>query len=52
VHPVSGDFDGNTADDLAIVDESTGRWFIRKVSGAVIANDVNWGWPGVQAIGR
>jgi hypothetical protein len=52
VRPVSGDFDGDGADDLAIFDEATGRWFIQALDGTQIAWDANWGWPGVQPIGR
>jgi hypothetical protein len=47
---VNGDFDGDGIDDLAIFDDNTGRWFIRKVSGDVIGWDVNWGWPGVTPL--
>jgi hypothetical protein len=52
VRPVSGDFDGDGKDDLAIFDENTGRWFIRALAGPTIAWETYWGWPGVQPIGK
>ncbi len=50
VEPVSGDYDGDGIDDLAVFDQATGRWFIRSVAGATIAWEVFWGWPGVRPV--
>jgi len=38
--------------DLAIFDQGNGRWFVRSAAGTTIGWDINWGWPGVQSIGK
>ena len=47
-----GGYDGAGSSDLAIFDVGSGRWFIREVSGKILGWNINWGWPGVQAVGR
>jgi len=47
---VRNDFDGDRESDLAVLDQSTGRWFARTVGGAQLAYSVNWGWAGVEAV--
>ena len=44
------DYSGERVSDLAVFDENTGRWFVRKVAGDVVAWDINWGWPGVTPV--
>ncbi len=50
VDPVSGDYDGDNKADLAVFDQNTGRWFIRKLSGEILAWSIFWGWPGVKPV--
>ncbi|MBI3986816.1 MAG: VCBS repeat-containing protein, partial [Lentisphaerae bacterium] len=45
--PVSGDFDGDGASDLAVY--GNGLWYIRTVDGAILQWGVPWGGPGFQA---
>ncbi len=46
----ANDFDGDGASDLAVLDQSTGRWFARTVGGTQLAFSVNWGWSGVEGV--
>ncbi len=50
VDPVSGDYDGDGISDLAVFDQNTGRWFIRKVTGEILGWSIFWGWPGVTPV--
>ena len=50
VEAVPGDYDGDGTNDLAIFNQSDGRWYIRKVNGDIIAWEVYWGWPGVRPV--
>jgi hypothetical protein len=47
VATLGNDFSGNRSSDLAVLDGSTGRWFIRDIAGANLGFSINWGWPGV-----
>jgi len=42
--PVAGDFNGDGVSDLAVYDEAAGNWYIRSVSGGLLANPVQWGF--------
>ncbi len=46
----ANDFDGDGASDLGVLDQGTGRWFVRTVGGAQLAYSVNWGWAGVEGV--
>jgi len=46
----ANDFDGDGASDLGVLDQGTGRWFVRTVGGAQLAYSENWGWSGVEAV--
>lgn len=41
----AGNYGGGAADDLAVYDGATGRWYIRNVGGPAIAWNVDWGFP-------
>jgi len=47
---VPNDYDGDGASDLAVLDQSTGRWFILTVAGNQLGFSINWGWPGVEGV--
>ena len=45
--PVSGDYDGDGSDDLAVYQRIGGKWYIRSLgnpSAPAIAFDEKWGW--------
>jgi len=48
--PSPNDYDGDGASDLAVLDQGTGRWFIRTVAGNQLGFSINWGWPGVEGV--
>ncbi|MBI3985991.1 MAG: VCBS repeat-containing protein [Lentisphaerae bacterium] len=48
-HPIN-DYDGDGISDLAIMDGVTGSWYIRSVSGSIIAWATQWGWPGALPV--
>jgi len=51
ISSISGnDYDGDLVSDLAVLDQGTGRWFIRTVGGTQLGFSVNWGWPGVEGV--
>jgi hypothetical protein len=50
VTPVPGDYDGDGVDDLAIFDQNTGRWFIRKISGSILKWENYWGFAGAVPV--
>jgi hypothetical protein len=50
VEPLADDYDGDGADDLAVFDQASGRWYIQSAQKAVILSDANWGWPGVVPV--
>jgi len=47
---LSGDYDGDRKNDLAIFYNITGRWYIRTVEGQILAWNFNWGWPGATPV--
>jgi hypothetical protein len=49
-HTYNNDYDGDDVSDLAVLDQGTGRWFVRAVGGRQIAFDINWGWAGVEGV--
>ena len=50
--PISGDFNGDGANDLAIWREITGQWFVRTIGGEILADGINLGLPNDVPIGR
>ncbi|MBI3987618.1 MAG: VCBS repeat-containing protein, partial [Lentisphaerae bacterium] len=44
------DYDGDGASDLAIWDPASGNWYLRTMSGTLLAWGVSWGWPGAKAV--
>ncbi len=42
--PLSGDYSGNGKADLIVY--SNGRWYIQSLTGAILENGANWGFPG------
>jgi hypothetical protein len=50
VEPVSGDYNGDGTNDLAVFDQATGRWFIQTREKKILAWSVFWGWPGVRPV--
>ena len=50
--PVTADYDGDGADDLAVYEAASGRWRIRRLNGTVLAWDMLLGGYGYQAVGK
>ncbi len=50
VSSVGNDFNGDRRSDLAVLDQATGRWFIRDMNGSTIGFSINWGWAGVEGV--
>ncbi|MBI3987726.1 MAG: VCBS repeat-containing protein, partial [Lentisphaerae bacterium] len=44
------DFDGDGVSDLAVFDRNTGYWYIRTVSGTLLAWTMQWGWTGAEPV--
>ncbi|NLE68244.1 MAG: hypothetical protein GX608_12565, partial [Lentisphaerae bacterium] len=49
--PVSGDFDGDGVNDLAVYHETSGRWYIVSLNGTRLVWGKQWGGPGFKAVG-
>ncbi|MBI3986049.1 MAG: VCBS repeat-containing protein [Lentisphaerae bacterium] len=47
---LAGGYDSDALSDLAVFDNNTGYWYIRSVSGTLIAWAVPWGWPGADPV--
>jgi len=48
--PVPGDYDGDGRADLAVYDEVTGNWYVRRLSGSIILWAANWGFLGAVPV--
>ncbi len=49
-YPVSGDYDGDMLNDLAVFDKNTGLWYIVRHDNEVLAWGAPWGWPGAVPV--
>ena len=47
---VHNDFNGDGSSDLAVYQASSGRWYIRTLSGQVLAWNKQWGYGGTLAV--
>jgi hypothetical protein len=47
---VSGDYNGDGRDDLAVYDNTNGRWYIKDVNGTSILWDSQWGFLGAKPV--
>ncbi|MBI3986684.1 MAG: PQQ-binding-like beta-propeller repeat protein [Lentisphaerae bacterium] len=43
-------YDADASSDLAVFDQNTGNWYIRTVSGTILAWNQAWGWPGAVPV--
>ena len=51
--PLSGDYDGDGADDLAVYDQARGSWYAYSVKrGKVLMWAEPWGGPGLSPVRR
>lgn len=48
--PVINDFNGDGASDLAVYESSTGKWFIRTLTGDVLVWDLKGGYAGAKPV--
>ncbi|NLE66734.1 MAG: VCBS repeat-containing protein, partial [Lentisphaerae bacterium] len=49
--PISGDYDGDGAFDMAVFDTSSGCWYVKNLAGSVLVWAQPWGWPGAWPVG-
>jgi hypothetical protein len=47
---LTGDFDGDGRDDLAVYQPGTGNWYVRSLTGGILAWAVNWGGGGFTPV--
>ncbi|MFC1576288.1 FG-GAP repeat domain-containing protein, partial [Candidatus Omnitrophota bacterium] len=48
--PVSGDYNGDGVNDLAVWDTSTGNWYIKTLDGRTLAWAEGWGFSGATPV--
>lgn len=47
---VSGDYNGDGTNDMAVYDQGSGSWYILSKSGEVLVWGTQWGWSGAETV--